>query len=156
MSHIKARDLGGNRTLAVALEECIGTLSKDNELWSIYGKSLLVAIESVFAAALKPLKSKKLRKKKITNRSFDLLNPHLPEINLDKIFANNFTNIVSDAYGTTYTTSDTELSYGAIIQPSTVDLEIVKRFGEFALKFACSRKIVTPGGVVLNHQKTPK
>lgn len=36
---------------------------------------------------------------------------------------------------------------GFIIQPANIDIEILKRFGEVALKFICSSKIVIPGGI---------
>ena len=37
-----------------------------------------------------------------------------------------------------------------IIQPVSADIEIVKRFGELALKFVRTARIITPGGLVTN------
>lgn len=34
-----------------------------------------------------------------------------------------------------------------IIQPATADMELIKRFGELALKFVRTQRIITPGGV---------
>lgn len=39
-----------------------------------------------------------------------------------------------------------------IIQPMNADIEIVKRFGELALKFVRTARIITPGGLVTNEK----
>jgi hypothetical protein len=40
-----------------------------------------------------------------------------------------------------------------ITQPITADMELVKRFGELALKFVRTQRIITPGGVCTLSQK---
>jgi len=39
-----------------------------------------------------------------------------------------------------------------IIQPANIDIQILERFGEVALKFLCSNKVVSPGGVYLHEE----
>lgn len=137
--------LGGNRELYKALELIHDTYSaetKYQELWKIFAKSLRIAIETVFKSTCKHFKSKRLRNKKINYSSFDILHPEVAEVNIwEHMFTGDFSIPTQEPF------------YGVIIQPSPVDIEIVKRFGEFSLKFAYSRKIVTPGGVVLNPEK---
>lgn len=139
--------LGGNRELYHALDVIaegeIPIIYR--ELWKIYSKAIKIAIEAVFKASTKHFKSRKLRNKKITHKSFDILHPEIKEVCLMRTM-----------YGGDMLVPHLEPFYGVIIQPSPADIEIVKRFGEFSLKFAYSRKIVTPGGVVLDPSKMTK
>lgn len=43
--------------------------------------------------------------------------------------------------------------YPVIIQPKLVDLELIKRFGEIALKFIKMHRIIVPGGLYTNPEK---
>jgi hypothetical protein len=45
-------------------------------------------------------------------------------------------------------------SKAVIIQPKSVDLALIKRFGEVAIKFLFTERIVVPGGVVVNEITT--
>lgn len=41
---------------------------------------------------------------------------------------------------------------GFVIQPANIDVQVLKRFGELALKFLCSNRVVSPGGVYINEE----
>lgn len=48
---------------------------------------------------------------------------------------------------------DNDKCVGVVLQPSTVDKELIKRFGEVALKFMFTNRVIIPGGVVVNKQE---
>jgi hypothetical protein len=48
---------------------------------------------------------------------------------------------------------DPDKCVATVLQPITVDKELIKRFGEVALKFLFTNRVIIPGGVVIDQEK---
>lgn len=127
----------GNRTLYSILENYDVT---DNRIDSIFCSAFHTAIQKAVASTLKFTQSTPVTEQQIVD--------YLDAASYDVITGKKYTsNEFSD-----YLFSN-EIVVGPIqpiiIQPSTIDINILKRFGEVALKFIQTARIIAPGSVYL-------
>lgn len=103
------------------------------------------AIESTFVSMFRftrPISYKKMMRYLNDELPFNILNPELP-------------GYVKDIYDMCFDDQESEqpYEYPAVIQPIDTDFAIVKRFGEVALRFVKTARLISEGGIYINNKK---
>ena len=134
--------LGGNKALYVANEKHWFTYNYENQIIKDLHLKFIQAIHAgiieVFESALKWVKEE-CRPSFEAFKSQDIFGiEYIPEDKRCTKIEDLTKNLDSDEFVV------------PIVQPISADIEIVNRFGELALKFVKTERIITPGGLVTN------